>query len=438
MIRFAGTDDPVKVMQQRSRKVVDKALGEGLNGPPFDLFELLKILGIRAVPRHDVVDARIVPAEGENKFVLEYNPKKSIGRMRFSIAHEIAHTLFPDCGDAIRNREHQPTGTLREVETLCNIGAAEILMPLESLPDELTTESLSFDKIQLIQKKLQVSLEALLIRLVRLSQARSAVFCVSDSRVQGGKTALAVDYVLGSANWRKRITHGRKVPATSRLANIASIGWTEKSDGEAWSVNVPFEAMGLPPFPGSARPRIVGLLIERESSGSNQLYREIVGDATEVRVRDNESAILVQLVNDRARTWGGRGFSTLVKSKWPAAQESFTDWAASNLDLGAVHFARIAENVYLASLVAQKGYGASKTPRISYSSLRTALERVKEKAASVGASVHMPRIGSGQAGGSWPVISHLVKVAFTPHRIPVTVYSITLNPRQVDLPLEFG
>jgi hypothetical protein len=50
---------------------------------------------VPAVPREDLYDARLVPAEG-GRVRLEFNPTRPRGRVRFTIAHELAHTFFPD------------------------------------------------------------------------------------------------------------------------------------------------------------------------------------------------------------------------------------------------------------------------------------------------------------------------------------------------------
>jgi hypothetical protein len=40
------------------------------------------------------------------------------------------------------------------------------------------------------------------------------------------------------------------------------------------------------------------------------------------------------------------------------------------------------------------------------------------------ATVHMPRIGSGEAGGSWDIVSELVEDALCNRGIQVTVYDL--------------
>ena len=137
-MRFASGRDPVRAMVHAARELVLAAMDKGWSGPSFDPFKLAEIRGIGISPRADILDARTVSA-GQNRFLIEYNPTRPIGRLRYSIAHDIAHTLFPDCGERIRNRAR--TSAAKDdwqLEALCNIAAAEILMPIGSMKKEQT------------------------------------------------------------------------------------------------------------------------------------------------------------------------------------------------------------------------------------------------------------------------------------------------------------
>jgi Zn-dependent peptidase ImmA (M78 family) len=74
--------------------------------------------------------------------------------VRFSIAHEIAHTLFSDVAEQTRHRGGAATTTDEwQLEMLCNLAAAEFVMPIGSLPptdqlpkiEELMCERRNFD-----------------------------------------------------------------------------------------------------------------------------------------------------------------------------------------------------------------------------------------------------------------------------------------------------
>src|SRR3569833_3263699 len=127
VLSFAGSDQPVYAMQRRVRALVLDAIERGWSGPPFDPFQLADFLSIDVVPSLDVLEARTGTVG--SRFRIEYNPNRGVNRARYSIAHEIAHTLFPDCAETIRHRKpyHSSEGDNWQLEMLCNVGAAEIL-----------------------------------------------------------------------------------------------------------------------------------------------------------------------------------------------------------------------------------------------------------------------------------------------------------------------
>lgn len=57
-----------------------------------------------------------------------------------------------------------------------------------------------------------------------------------------------------------------------------------------------------------------------------------------------------------------------------------------------------------------------------YEAIDTALGAVADQAVELGASVHMPRIGCGLAGGKWSRIEPLIEQRLRRRGIPVTVY----------------
>ena len=150
----AGVEDPVKKMEEEARQAVLDAVDRGWNGPPFDPIELAKIRGIPVRPNAALADARVFWAE--DGYEIEYNPHRPRGRVNFSIAHEIAHTFFPDCAEAVRNRSRErweaPDWELEVLcnvgaaehlqfpEVLCNVGAAELTMPVGSFPPDGAVE----------------------------------------------------------------------------------------------------------------------------------------------------------------------------------------------------------------------------------------------------------------------------------------------------------
>ncbi len=92
--------------------------------------------------------------------------------------------------------------------------------------------------------------------------------------------------------------------------------------------------------------------------------------------------------------------------------------------LGRVHVCEIDRHMTVATIIAQHGYGPSEMPRIRYAALREGLEHVRAFAVARNASVHMPRIGTGQAGGAWPVVEELVEETLLDAGLEVMVYDL--------------
>jgi len=78
----------------------------------------------------------------------------------------------------------------------------------------------------------------------------------------------------------------------------------------------------------------------------------------------------------------------------------------------------------VASIVAQRGYAPTARPKIRYNALRLGLQEVARLAKENGASVHMPRIGTGLAGGSWEIVEELVWDTLGKAGLHVTVYDL--------------
>src|SRR5215469_7011853 len=176
---FAGKGDPVEEMMRVASFVALDAIQDGWQGPPFDPFRLAERLRIKIVAREEVKDARTVPIGG-GRIQIEYNPSRPKQRIRFSIAHEIAHTFFPDCSERVRYRASAQTEVPAEweLEMLCNIGAAELLMPIGSLPD-LKSRALTIEGLLQLRKQYEVSAESLALRYIQVTEQPAGLFVAS-------------------------------------------------------------------------------------------------------------------------------------------------------------------------------------------------------------------------------------------------------------------
>ena len=150
------------------------------------------------------------------------------------------------------------------------------------------------------------------------------------------------------------------------------------------------------------------------------------GDATAISGR-KQRKILAHCCNNHGRF--SAGFVLAVKARWPSVARAYFEWhrdrSTNDFGLGAVQFADAdGEGVTVANMIGQdgvKGTG-SKGPPIRYSALGLALDRVGAMASSTGASVHMPRIGCGLAGGNWEEVEPLVQAMVDKHGVDAVVY----------------
>lgn len=427
VLALAGASDPIVVITTRARSIILEAIEHGLPGPPFDPFDLAAHLDIPVVPREDIRDARTVPA-APGKVTIEFNPNRPRARVRYSIAHELAHTLFPDCVERIQNRAVRAEMTRHdaELELLCNVGAAEFLMPIGSFP-ELEGQSLTIDHLMELRRAYDVSTEALLLRVVKLTVEPCAVFAAS--RLEEGSAAgrYQIDYSVPSRSWRGHMSRGSLFKRHSIVEECTAIGFTAKGREEVPGAHgvVPLECVGIPPYPGQRYPRVVGVAISpRAQRLITPRITQLKGDATQPR--GSGPRLIAHIVNDKGLTWGA-GFALAVRKKWPTVQAEFRRWALEHrreFTLGTMHLAQLAGDIRIAHMIAQHGYGPSPRPRIRYAALRACLGTVADEALRSGATVHMPRIGTGQAGGSWWVISELVDEALSRRGVSVTVYDL--------------
>ncbi len=56
--KLAGEIDPTSAIIGQVRMIILKAMDEGWQGPPFDVFSLAQRQGLSVVPHEDVLDAR--------------------------------------------------------------------------------------------------------------------------------------------------------------------------------------------------------------------------------------------------------------------------------------------------------------------------------------------------------------------------------------------
>jgi O-acetyl-ADP-ribose deacetylase (regulator of RNase III) len=155
--------------------------------------------------------------------------------------------------------------------------------------------------------------------------------------------------------------------------------------------------------------------------------RFVTGDAT--APLGNGPRIIVHVCNDLGK-WG-KGFVLAVSRRWKEPERIYKASFAGEQPpvLGDVQFVPVATDLVVANLIGQHGIAGrgTKVPPIRYEAIETGLRTVRDRALQHGASVHMPRIGAGLAGGDWSRIEGIVVSTLVDAGVETTVYDFAAS-----------
>lgn len=137
-----------------------------------------------------------------------------------------------------------------------------------------------------------------------------------------------------------------------------------------------------------------------------------------------ENKIIVHICNDIGG-WG-KGFVMAISKKWKTPEQKYREWykTADKFELGEVQFVQVENNLWVSNLIGQHKINKDENGQapIRYNAIEIGLQKVAEFALKVNATVHMPRIGCGLAGGTWDKIEPILLKTLIEKGINVTVY----------------
>ena len=150
----------------------------------------------------------------------------------------------------------------------------------------------------------------------------------------------------------------------------------------------------------------------------------IKGDATNPAGEGNK--LIVHICNDIGG-WG-KGFVMAISRRWKEPEQKYREWfkTQDNFILGQVQFVQVENNLWIANITGQHKINKDEKGNapIRYEAVLAGLEKVGQFALDKDATVHMPRIGCGLAGGTWDKMEPLIESALTGKNISVTVYDL--------------
>ncbi|GAA4967899.1 macro domain-containing protein [Actinoplanes utahensis] len=152
----------------------------------------------------------------------------------------------------------------------------------------------------------------------------------------------------------------------------------------------------------------------------------IKGDATSPQAKGPK--VIAHVCNDIG-AWG-KGFVEAVSRRWPEPERAFRRWhrerAGNDFGLGATQIVQVQADIWVVNMIGQRGIRTARSRNnaapVRYEAIEKCLHALAGHALALHASVHMPRIGCGLAGGRWERIEPMIVAALCDRDIPTTVY----------------
>lgn len=147
------------------------------------------------------------------------------------------------------------------------------------------------------------------------------------------------------------------------------------------------------------------------------------GDATSPQAK---GAKTIAHICNNLGGWG-KGFVLALSKRWPEPEKQYREWhrfrADNDFELGNIQVVQVEPYIYVANMIGQQGMKTgSKGVPIRYEAVRSCLEKLADEAEQLNASVHMPRIGCGLAGGKWEMIEPIINETLIARGIQTVIY----------------
>jgi len=165
-------DDPEAVVRRLCEELLDEA-GADI---PVDMRILASFRGVAEITAVSQPEAGCIFFDG-NRLVIRTRLEDLEERRRFTEGHEINHTFFPGFREERRSRTDRTVGTFDRSaaeEYLCDVGAAELLLPRTEIVGRLA-ESIDLDLIAELAIVFRATIEATARRVAALCGGPTAV-----------------------------------------------------------------------------------------------------------------------------------------------------------------------------------------------------------------------------------------------------------------------
>jgi len=143
------------------------------------------------------------PEKGQ--FVVGVRASDGVERQRFTVLHEAGHTLLPGFAEA---RQYRCAGPKTRDEQLCDMAAAELLLPRRFFLSDLRDAGPGLDGVEALAADYEASIEATALRAVDLAPRRAMLLVLrvghkpsEQGREDECEPRLRLSWAHGQGNW---------------------------------------------------------------------------------------------------------------------------------------------------------------------------------------------------------------------------------------------
>lgn len=201
-----NSEQAASLIVERAKQLVNRLIDEREHDkPPFLAEEFARLQGIESIVKADLGKTSALLLRFHNGYVIKVNQNHSLARQNFSCAHEIGHLLVSELKleryiQSIEYRTFDPEGEkkarAKARERLCDVAAAELLMPELVFRKYLSGFGVSVNSIERLATIFKVSIQSALIRVAEVSPERCIALLWQQQRTKS--KALKLAWRIGS------------------------------------------------------------------------------------------------------------------------------------------------------------------------------------------------------------------------------------------------
>ncbi|MCW3096517.1 MAG: hypothetical protein JWL77_2135 [Chthonomonadaceae bacterium] len=252
LLSESNTSDPVEAMRAKAAALIELC---EFDGPPINhemVASFRSIVDVNAIEMRE--SGALVPIGG-GEFKVFVNQNDVRPRQRFSCKHEVSHTLFPNYMANPTKKTDLYVGEYQEdaeEEYLCDVGAAELLMPRRFFHPALRDMGCSIEVIVELAGLYEASREAVAVQLAKAAVHDCAIivwypghtkdqadalkggqgFLDGMEDLTGAPKELRTKYAIATSGIAHHFPKNKSVPDNSPIQHCYLTG--EVCKGETW------------------------------------------------------------------------------------------------------------------------------------------------------------------------------------------------------------